>query len=288
MSQTTAPPVGPPPVGPPPAPQASGGADRADAALFAAALRAEWIKLRSVRSTYWTLFAAGLAVIGLGALVCVVYLAHYNRLSPSRLAHFDPISFSLSGVMLAQLAVGVLGVLVVTNEYSSGMIRSTFAAVPQRGLVLAAKATVFAGLLAVFGIISSVIAFFIGQAILDQKSLGTTIGAPGAVRTVIGAGLYLAVLGLLAMGLGVIIRHSAGAIAAVFGLILVLPGIMTALPTSWQNAADRWLPSDAGQAVWQTFHRTHQLAPWVGFGVFCAYAAAALLIGGYLLNRRDA
>lgn len=284
MSATTA----PAPVGRPETSPAPGGRGHADAALFLAVLRAEWIKLRSVRSTYWTLFAAGIAVIGLGALVCVIYVARYSQLSPSRLANFDPISFSLSGVMLAQLAVGVLGVLVVTNEYSSGMIRSTFAAVPQRGLVLAAKASVFAGVLAVFGVLSTFIAFFIGQAILDGKSLGTTIGAPGALRTVIGAGLYLAVLGLLAMGLGVIIRHSAGAIAAVFGLILVLPGIMTALPSSWQNAVDKWLPSNAGQAVWQTFHHAHQLSPWAGFGIFCAYAAAALLIGGYLLNRRDA
>ncbi len=254
-------------------------------------MRSEWTKLRTVRSSYWTLFAAVAAMIGLSAILCAVYVAEYAHTSAHDRATFNPASFSLTGVFLAQLAIGVLGVLVITNEYGSGMIRATFAATPQRVNVLAAKATVFAGVVFVVTTFASIVAFLLGQSILSSKSIGTSLGAPNVLRTVIGTGLYLAVLGLLALGLGTMIRKTAGAIAAVFGLILVLPPIAGLLPSS-MNAVQKFLPSNAGQALISTggqgSNPTPQLAPWAGFGVFCLWAAAALIVAGVLLVRRDA
>ncbi len=251
-------------------------------------VRSEWTKFRSVRSTSWTLLVAAVAMVGLAALLCSVYVGRYSTLSATDKATFNPTSFSLNGILLAQLAVGVLGVLVITAEYSTGMIRSTFAAVPQRRTVLAAKGAVLAAAVATVGVASSLAAFFVGQAILSTKNVQAHIGDPGVLRAVIGGGLYLAVLGLLAFGIGALIRHSAGAIAAVLGLILVLPGIVFALPASWSNAISRYLPSNAGAAIFRTIRDRATLSPWVGFGLFCGYAAVALIAAGIAIQRRDA
>jgi ABC-type transport system involved in multi-copper enzyme maturation permease subunit len=256
--------------------------------LLGDVLRSEWTKLRSVRSTYWTLFVAAAAMIGLGALICAVYVGHYNHISVQDRATFNPTSFSLNGGFLGQLAIAVLGVLVVTSEFSTGMIRTTFAAVPQRRVVLAAKAMVFTAVVLVVGLAACFTAYFLGQSILASKHINSHIGDPGVLRSVVGAGLYLGVLGLLALGIGTLIRHTAGAIAAVFGLIFVLPGIVAALPSSWYNAIAPYLPSEAGQALFRHTQGMKQLHPWVGFGVFCLYAAVALAAASVTLVRRDA
>ena len=214
--------------------------------LIADLARSEWIKLRTLRSTGWTLLAAAVAMTGFGALLCAAYARH---LTPATRASLDPASYSLSGFFLAQLAIGVLGVVVITSEYATGSIRSTFAAAPQRARVLAAKAAVFGTVAAATGIASSLAAFFTGQALLAGTGTGTHIGAPGALRSVIGAGLYLAVLGLLALGLGTLIRRTAGAITAVTGLVIILPVLVQGLPSSWQAVTTRYLPSVAGQAI---------------------------------------
>jgi ABC-2 type transport system permease protein len=260
--------------------------------IFPGLLHSEWTKLRSVRSSYWTLFAAVAAMIGLSALLCAIYVAQYAHVSASDKATFDPASFSLTGSFLAQLAIGVLGVLVITSEYGSGMIRSTLAAVPQRLSVLTSKAAVFAGVTLVVTTAAAFVAFVLGQSILSSKGIGTSLGAPNVLRTVLGTGLYLAILGLLALAVGAIIRKTAGGIAAVFGLILVLPTIASLLPSS-MNGIQKYLPSNAGQALIDGGSRhgstvTPQLAPWVGFGVFCLWAAVALVIAGVMLVRRDA
>ena len=210
---------------------------------------------------------------------------HFSPLTPARRRHAS------SGWGEAPLDPGVLGVVVITSEYATGSIHSTLAAAPQRCSVLAAKAAVFAAVAAATGIASSLAAFFIGQAILSRKGIEAHISDPGATRSVLGAGLYLAVLGLLALGLGIMIRRTAGAIAAVVGLVLILPVLVQGLPASWQAAITRYLPSTAGQAI---IGRTkfappgHLLPPWTGFAVFCAYAAVVLIAGAVLLNRRDA
>lgn len=251
-------------------------------------LGSEWTKLRTVRSTYWTLLAAAVAMIGLSVIVCSVYVAQYSGLSLRDKATFDPITASLAGGFLAQLAIAVLGVLVITNEYGSGMIRATFAAVPQRVTVLVAKSIVFAAVTLVVSSVACFVAFLVGQAILSSKGIGVGLGAPAALRTVVGTGLYLAVLGLLALGLGTIVRRTAGAISLVFGLIFVLPSLASLLPSS-MDAIQRYLPSNAGQALVNgTARGTDSLSPWVGFAVFCLYAVVALVIAGASLVRRDA
>ena len=255
-------------------------------------LHSEWTKLRTVRSSYWTLLSAVVAMVGLSAILCAVYVAQYAHVSAADRATFDPASFSLTGSFLAQLAIGVLGVLVITSEYGSGMIRATIAAVPQRLSVLASKAAVFAGVTLVVTTGACLVSFMVGQSILSSKGVGTSLGADNVLRTVLGTGLYLAVLGLLALGLGSIIRKTAGAIAAFFGLILVVPVIASLLPSS-MNAFQKFLPSNAGQALINNGGRhgskvTPQLAPWAGFGVFCLWAAVSLIIAGVLLVRRDA
>jgi ABC-2 type transport system permease protein len=224
-------------------------------------LRSEWTKLRSVRSTYWTLLAAAAVTIGLGAILSVFYIHNYTTMSATDRAAFEPTSYALSGLFLAQLAIGVLGALVITSEYGTGMIRTTFAAVPQRRLVLGAKAIVFTAVTLVTGVASCLVGFFLSQAILSTHHLQTTIGAPGVLRAVIGGGLYLAVLGLLAFGIGAIIRHTAGAISTIFGLILVVPTIALFLPSSWSNQISPYLPSNAGRAIFSVTPEAHSLAP---------------------------
>lgn len=252
-------------------------------------LAAEWTKIRSVRSTYWTLLAAVGATIGLSAVICAVFVAQWDGLSPSDKVGFDPASLSLTGGVLAQIAIAVLGVLVITSEYGSGMIRTTFAAAPQRLSVLAAKATVFAALTLVVTTATCLIAFFIGQAILSAEGIGVGIGAPGALRAVVGTGLYLSVLGLLALGTGTLIRQTAGAITAMFGVIFVLPIIAALLPSSME-AVSRYLPTNAGEAIITGggVDGANSLSPWVGFGVFCLYAVVALGAAAVALVRRDA
>jgi len=254
-------------------------------------LASEWTKIRSVRSTYWTLLITAATTIGLSALVCAVFAAQYAHLSPQEKAGFDPASFSLIGGILAQLAIAVLGVMVITSEYASGMIRTTFSAVPQRLTVLAAKATVFTAVTLAVTTTACFVAFFIGQAILSTKGIGIGIGAPGALRTVVGTGLYLAVLGLLALGLGTLIRKTAGAITAMFGIIFVLPVIAQLLPSS-MDVVQKYLPSNAGQAIINggshAANGPAMLAPWVGLGVFFLYAVVALGAAAFTLGRRDA
>jgi hypothetical protein len=252
-------------------------------------VRAEWTKLRTVRSTWWALALTAAGMVVLGALFAARY--GIGELSPADRASFNPAAWSLSGFFLAQLAVGVLGVLAITSEYQTGSIRATFAATPQRRAVLAAKAVVVGVVTALVGIASSFGAFFVGQAILAHKGLQAHLGDPGVVRSVLGAGLYLAVLGLLALGLGTLIRSTVGATAVVVGLVFILPGIVGALPSSWENAVTPYLPSDAGQAL---IGRTkfapqglHLLSPWAGFAVVCAYAAAAFIAAAVTVSRRD-
>ncbi len=252
-------------------------------------LRSEWTRLRTVRSTYWTLLGAALTMVGLAAIICSVEIAQFDKLTAAEKATFNPVTISLAGAGLAQLAVGVLGVLIITNEYASGMIRTTFAATPQRVAVLAAKATVFAVVTFIVTTFAAFAAFFVGQAILSSKDLGVSVGAPGAVRSIVGTGLYLGVLGLLALGLGTLLRKTAGAIAALFAILLIVPVIVSLLPSS-VNGIQKYLPSNAGQEiVFGSGQSTGDvLSPWVGFGVFCLYALVTLAIAAAVLVRRDA
>jgi ABC-2 type transport system permease protein len=248
-------------------------------------LRSEWTKIRSVRSTYWTLAGSVLAIVGLGALFCLFYVLRFSHLGPGEFA--GAWHRSIRGVFLAQLAIGVLGILAMTGEFGTGAIRSSFAAVPQRSRVLVAKGAVFAAVTLVISMIAAFAAFFIGQAILDSKHAGATIGAPGVAQAVVGVGLYLTVLSLFALALGTILRHTAGAIASLFGILLVLPVLASALPSPWDADVAKYLPGDAGLALADLSLGPGSLSPWIGFAVFCAWTVALLALAGWLLDRRD-
>ena len=256
--------------------------------LIADLARSEWTKLWTLRSSYWTLAAAAVAMTGFGGVLSAAYNRH---LSPGAHAAFDPASYSLSGFFLAQLAIGVLGVLVMTGEYATGSIRSTLAAAPQRLAVLAAKSGVFAAVAFAAALASSFAAFFLGQAIFAGNGIQAHLSDPGALRSVFGAALYLAASGLLALALGALIRRTAGAIAALIGLVIFLPIAVGALPAAWQNHVNPYLPTVAGQVIIGRTKFTpagHLLSPWAGFAVFCGYALATLIAAAIALYQRDA
>jgi hypothetical protein len=276
-------------------------------------MAAEWTKLWSVRSTTWTLVGTAVAVVGLCALGT-------GTVSPSEIID-DPTRRSLIGVFLGQLIFGVLGVLVMSAEYGTGTIRATLSAVPRRPVVLTAKVVVFGAVAVVVSEILAFSAFALGQAILSAKhAVGTkaaaaqraqqlgvkiphniqgflsngsaSLGQPGVLRAVVGAGLYLAVLGLLALGLATIIRHTAGAISAFVGVVLVLPLIVEALPTGLSNALARFLPANIGLVMFSTHAAPDRVvnafSPWTGFALLVLYAVVTLGIGCRVLVRRDA
>jgi len=253
---------------------------------FADILRSEYLKLRTVRSTYWSLLAAVVFNVVLAALLAIFLPSH---MSAHQKATIDSTRVSLGGLHLSQVAFGVLGVLVITSEYGTGMIRATLAAVPQRRLMLTAKTTVFAVTALIIGIASCFAAYFAFQAFLPAgDGMRTSLGDPGVLRAVAGAGLYLTVLGLLGLGIGAIIRSSTGAVATLMGVLFVPSLIVTLLPQSWQDTIAAYLPMDAGETIITVHHQAHTLQAWPGFGVFCLYAAAALAAGFILINHRDA
>jgi hypothetical protein len=251
-------------------------------------IRSEWTKLRSVRSTYWTLFVTLLLVIGIGCLVCVIFNARWPHLAPHERADFNALRASLVGVNFAQLAVGVLGVLVITAEYTTGMIRATLSAVPKRLPALWAKTIVFGAVALLLSLPAVFIVFFAGQAILSGQHINISISHPGVLRSLFGASLYLMVMGVFGLGLGAILRSTAGGISALAAIVFVLPPIITLFPSSFANSVTPYLPSNAGGALWTIKPDAHTLAPWAGFAVFCGWAIASIVIGALLLRRRDA
>jgi ABC-2 type transport system permease protein len=272
----------------PDAPRTSGGGRRPalvapspSRALLLDVVRGEWTKLWSVRSTAWALLGTAVAMVGLAGVFPAT-----GATAPS-----DPIAYGLSGFFQAQLGAAVFGVLAITSEYSSGSIRATLTATPQRLTVLSAKTIVVAVTATAVGIASAFVAFFVAAQVFASKGISVELTDPGALRAVIGAGLYLAVLAVLALALGVVFRSSVGTIAVVVVLMLVLPGIATALPASWQDAVVAYMPAEAGQAIigHTRFAPTgsHLLAPWTGFAILCAYTLVALAAAAITLARRD-
>jgi hypothetical protein len=251
-------------------------------------LLSEWTKIRSLRSTIFSLLAAIVFIVGLAVLVPMVTVSHWPPRDPREALGFDPTTRTLSGIFLAQLAIGVLGVLLITGEYATGMIRATFAAVPARLPVLWAKAAVFAAVTLVLMVPTVLGAFLIGQSILTSKHLQTNLSNPGVLRAVIGAALFLTVVGLLGIGLGALLRNTAGGISTLFGLLFVLPIIVRFLPSSWSDPINKYLPSNAGEAITHVHPDPTLLAPWTGFGLFCGYAVVVFIAAAITLRRRDA
>ena len=220
----------------------------------ASVLRSEWIKLRTVRSTWWTLAAMAVLTVGIAIIAGATIPSRWNTMSAVDRLTFDPTSVSLRGLLFSQLVIGVLGVLVMSAEYGTGTIRSTLAAVPNRPVVLAAKTAVFAAVALVVGEVLSFAAFFVGQALLTSPAPHATLGQPGVLRAVVGGGLVVAVLGLFALGLATIIRHTAGAITAFVGSLLVLPIVVQALPSSINRPSASSFPFNISDTMTTVHH----------------------------------
>jgi ABC-2 type transport system permease protein len=250
----------------------------------ARAVLSEWTKLRSLRSTRYVLAATAAAVIVIGVVGAWSTVKQWPHMNAGSRAAVDPLGLSLNGVFLAQLTAGVLGVLAISGEYSTGMIRSSLTAVPRRLPVLWAKAGVFAAATFASSLAAVVISFFSTQALLAADHAQTSLGQPGVARTVFGAALYLTVVALLGLGLGALLRNTAAGIAALVSILIILPLIGHALPRRWVP----YLPGNAGQAILSAVPQPGFLPPWTGFAVFCGYAAAVLAAAAVLLVRRDA
>ena len=258
------------------------------AATFADVLHSEWTKLCSVRSTFWALTVTVVLGIGLGAVISAAAAHSYAKFSVSQKLSWDPTGVSGAGMAIAQLAIAVLGVLCISSEYSSGMIRTSLIAVPKRGRVLAAKSLVFAGVTFVVGEVTTFVAFFTGQALISGHAPQAALGDPGVARAVVGGGLYPAALAVLSVAAGALLRHPAAAIASMMAVVLVLPLIAEALPDSWRNPVTEFWPTQAGSQITSVHHSAHTLQPWPGVGVMCLFTAIVYAIAWTLLDRRDA
>jgi ABC-2 type transport system permease protein len=256
---------------------------------FTDLIRSEWTKLRSVRSTWWTIGVTVLLGIGIGVLVTAETRANWHSMNAGSIEGFDPTATSLIGLFICQFAIGILGALVVSAEYSTGTIRATFSAAPHRSVVLAAKATVYGFVALVVSESVSFVSFFLGQFLLSAPATHATLSSPGALRAVVGGGLFICVLGLMAFGLATIIRHTAGAVSAFVGILLVLPLVVQALPNSLSLDVRRFLPAQIGIQMLTTNGNVFRaFSPWVGLGILCLYAFVLIAIGAALMNRRDA
>jgi ABC-2 type transport system permease protein len=258
---------------------------------FGRLMLSEWTKLRSVRSTVWSLVLLVVLDLGFTALFCGLTVGTWDKSDASqRLSvQADPTSTILGGgFALSQLTVCVLGVMIIASEYSTGMIRASLLAVPRRLPMLAAKAAVFAILIFVLGTVVSFASFFLGAPILHSKA-PVALGDPGVLRAIVGGGLYLAMLGLFALALGSIIRHTAAGITGVIAFVLVLAPLAALLPGSIGKHVHAYLPSEAGHLIAQAHQAKNDLlTPWQGFGVFAVWTAVLLIVAGVLLARRDA
>ena len=252
---------------------------------FADTLRAEWLKFWTVRSTYWS--TAALVVLGAGLTTLVCGLAARDIASGA--AGDPPGAFITWGMMIAQITAIVLGTMVVTSEYGTGMIRATLTAVPRRGQVLAAKAIVLTGTLFVLGLVTAVVGYLGGNWFLDDHGVGVALTDDGVLRSMIGSGLYLAVLGLFALGVGVLVRHTAAALSIVLALVFVVGTMVFLLPGAWGEWIGKLMPGNAGSGVaTPVSFNPDLLEPWVGFAVFSGEVAAVLLVAYLVFRRRDA
>ena len=284
---------------------------------LAGTIRSEFTKLRSVRSTYWTIAAMVIVSVGFAAIAGFA-IANNLHNNPVNKAGMDATQASLGGFFeLGQLIIAVLGALTITSEYSTGMIRTSLTAMPRRGTVYAAKLLVFGAVTLVVSLITSFIAFFVGQAAMSGSGVsaslfhsvtiranavqngpagnvtfsGTIVITPATVLTaIIGTALFVTVVAMIAFGLGAIIRHTAGAITSAIGLMFIIPVIVQLLPNTWRWDIMRFFPDAAGRVLSVTVgqQNPHLWSGWPQFGVTLIYAAVLLGVGAYLFRTRDA
>jgi ABC-2 type transport system permease protein len=252
-------------------------------------VRSEWLKVRTVRSTFWTMAVVFVTMVGFGALICFAQVATWDQLSTQQ-QQANPVNgtaSSLSGLLFGQLAMVVVGVLAITSEYSTGGIRSTLVAVPRRGRLVVAKAFVVGLMALVVGTVSSFAAFFAGQAILATKDFHDTLGDAEVLRAVFGSGLYLAACALFGLGLGLIIRSTGGGITVAVAALFVVPPLVGVIPGRWGDEIQKFVTSNAGQVISETTVSPDRLGPWAGYLVFTLWWLALVALGTYLLRRRD-
>ena len=247
-------------------------------------IKAEWIKFRTLRSTLGVLAAA---VVGM--IVVALLVAYNTRHIGANIQPDDVVpSSTLQGYYLGQLLIGALGVLFVSGEYSTGMIRSTLAAVPKRLPVLWAKLIVFIAVTATSMITISLIAFVSAQGLISNYRTGYSLGDPGALRVVIGTGVYLTFVGVIGAMIGWIVRSTPGSLVAYIALILVVPVIFGNVLGTWGKNIAQYLPSMAGGSFIRSLTESPSLSPWTGLGVFFIWVVAAIAIAAFVLRRRDA
>jgi ABC-2 type transport system permease protein len=254
-------------------------------------LRSELTKIRSVRSTYWTLLVLLVVSVGIGAAITAGTAASWSRMAPSDRASFDPTQASVAGLFyLGQLVIVVLGAMTLTAEYSTGMIRTSLTAMPRRPVVYAAKVIVFGVVALVVTFVAAFISFFLGQALLSSTHDTATLSQPNVLRAVVGSALYVTMCGLFAFAVGAILRHTAGTITAVIGLLFVIPILAHLLPQSWYQDVARWLPDAAGRALSVTVgpRPPYLFSAWNQFAVFAVYTAVLLVVGAVMFRKRDA
>ena len=252
-------------------------------------LRAEWTKISSVRSTAWSLAILVVTAIGFDILITALTMASWQTASAAQKASYlaDPTGFLGPALGLAQIPLCILGVMLITSEYSTGTIQASVLAVPRRTPMLAAKAAVFAAVTFVVGEVVAFASFLIGQQII-RHHIPVSLSDPGVLRAVVGTGLFITVLGLLGLGIGGVIRHTGAAITVVVGVVVVLSNLARALPGTVGTHVAAYLPTNAGVLITQAHRESgNLLGPWQGFGVACAWTAVLLGAAGYLLNRRD-
>jgi ABC-2 type transport system permease protein len=274
---------------------------------FPGALRSEWTKIRSVRSTIYTLLATVVVTIGISTLFAWGQSGHTDQVD---VANFDPVRSAMFGIVFGQLVIVVIGAMTLSSEYTTGMIRTSLTSMPRRGVVFGAKLLVFSVVALATGLFCSFVSFFIGQSFFTSvhvhafrdngpgtgtvtiMNLSTTLSKPHVLQAVIGGGLYLAVSALLAFGLAALLRHTAGAITAAIAVLFVSFIMAQFLPHDWAVKVDKWIPFFAGGQIWGVRKlggdSTPMLSAWAGFGMFTAYAAVVIIAGAVLFRKRDA
>lgn len=253
-------------------------------------LRSEWTKLWSLRSTWITLVLGLVFLVAFGLISAARYKSNIGSGQPMDpdFADATALNLSLFGTNFAQLALGVLGVLVTAGEYSTGMIRSTLTGVPRRLPVLWSKSAVFGVVALLVGTVGAFLAFIFGNAIVAGTPAAMSLSDAGVVRSLLGTGLYLGLVGVIGVALGALLRSVAGGISVLVAALMLIPGLVSLLPTSWQGDISPYLPSNAGQAMFALTHDATTLAPAAGTLVFVGWTVLVLGGAAYRLARSDA
>ncbi|MCC3768519.1 ABC transporter permease [Streptomyces sp. UNOC14_S4] len=251
-------------------------------------LRSEWTKIKSVRSTVWTLGLALVVTVALGALISALTKSQFDKLSMKEKISFDPTFTSFAGMGLGQLAMIVFGVLVVANEYSTGMIRTSLAAVPQRATFLFSKITIATLLALVVSMVTSFLSFFLGQAMLGEHK--ASISDQGVLRAVVGGGLYMTLISVFAMGVATMLRSPMLSLGILMPFFFLISNILSAVPATKKVA--QYFPDQAGRKVMQVITGVGDdeapYGPWGGFAIMVLWVAASLAGGYAVLKKRDA